>query len=534
MRRTETSLVDLVGTELGAYAIVRRLGVGGMAETFEAIRRGPGGFTQRVCLKLALPYFRDDETFIRLFEREARLAAKLRHSNIVGILDFGEIEGRSYMALELVDGIDLRRLLDAEETKRLAPEYVTLIGLQLAEALEHAHHPPPQAGFEGLVHRDISPSNVLVSRHGEVLLTDFGVAKAMEATAHKQSNVKGKIPYMSPEQLRGERVDGRSDLFGLGVVLFEVLAGARPYGGGHDPATIMLILNGEHPPLAELARDAPEALREVIERLIDPNPERRPQNAAEVLESLDLLAPPPSVRRKLGEVVAEMRPSDPREAQEISSSLRRDPAAGSQPSSETTGVERSAGVGAARPTTAGSRASTSPDRAKAGLSRRQMGWLLAAVGAGLGGVAVGASRFWMPETGERGGGSEQDVTQDPSDTTGPATPVDTAPAPEETTRTPSAELPDPAALSQPEGRSETEDEPVAAANAPKPARLTVIVFPWGNVWVDGKPWGRSPVKDKKLPPGRYRIEVGQNKTAKTEIIRLKPGQRKTLRFDLTE
>ncbi|MBW2628277.1 MAG: protein kinase [Deltaproteobacteria bacterium] len=166
-----------------------------MAETYEAIRRGPSGFTQHVCLKLVLPFFRDNEDFVRLFEREARLAAKLRHSNIVGVIDFGAIAGTPYMALELVDGADLRVLLDAQDGKRLSHELVALLGHEVAAALEHAHAPRSGRSADGsavdaIVHRDVSPSNVLISRHGETLLSDFGVAKAISGTSHNQSAVK--------------------------------------------------------------------------------------------------------------------------------------------------------------------------------------------------------------------------------------------------------------------------------------------------------------------------------------------------------
>ena len=162
MKPTQTSITNVIGEQFGPYKLVSRLGVGGMAETFVAIRSGPGGFSQRVCLKLVLPFFREDESFARLFEREAQLAAKLRHRNIVGVIDFGQIDGTAYMAMELVDGVDLRKLLDSSPAKRLAPEFVALLGLELAEALEHAHTPIGGTGLgvdlsdaPGIVHRDI-------------------------------------------------------------------------------------------------------------------------------------------------------------------------------------------------------------------------------------------------------------------------------------------------------------------------------------------------------------------------------------------
>lgn len=299
---------NLLGTEFGPYRIVRRLGVGGMAETFEAVRRGPEGFEQRVCLKLALPFLSEDEEFVRLFQREARLAAKLRQSNIVGILDYGSVEGTPYMALELVDGCDLLTFLEAQG--RLEFQHAVLLAVELAKGLAHAHDPPTAAGLDdsvtglhGIVHRDLSPSNVMLSRHGEVMLTDFGVAKAMTGASRKQSGVKGKVPYMSPEQLRNQALDGRADLFSLGVVLYESLCGTRPFDGGNDPATIMLILRGEHAPLREMEHEAPDAFCEIVERLLLPERDDRVTSARELIELLDDFAPSPRAQRELSAIV---------------------------------------------------------------------------------------------------------------------------------------------------------------------------------------------------------------------------------------
>jgi serine/threonine-protein kinase len=283
-----------------------------MAETFEAIRHGPEGFAQRVCLKLALPFLREDEAFVHLFQREARLAATLRHSNIVGVLDYGAVDGTPYMALELVDGVDLLTLL--EKHQRLSLEQVALLAIELAKALKHAHDPPVAAGvdddsnrLQGIVHRDVSPSNVMLSHQGEVMLTDFGVAKAMSGSSRRQSAVKGKVPYMSPEQLRNEPLDGRADLFSLGVVLFESLSGARPFDGGHDPATIMRILQGEHVSLCKVAREAPEGFCKVVDSLLESDREQRPSTASEVIKRLDEFAPSPRVQQNLGTIVGELR-----------------------------------------------------------------------------------------------------------------------------------------------------------------------------------------------------------------------------------
>jgi len=515
---------DPASQRFGPYEIVRRLGVGGMAETFEAIRRGPGGFTQRVCLKLVQPFFRDRQDFLNLFEREARLAAKLRHSNIVGVIDFGRIDGVTYMALELVEGIDLASMLDAQPGRRLPHEHVALIGHELARALEHAHDPHRDGVTNGaaddiIVHRDVSPSNVMVSQRGEVFLTDFGVAKAITATARQQSAVKGKVPYMSPELLRAEPLDGRSDLFALGVVMFEALAGQRPFHGEHDPATIMMILKGERPPLA----------------LLEPDRNKRPASATALLDRLDPFVPPPRIRRELGTMVSEFRAEEGARTSEPPSNGEK--IADLQP-------ERadSSGDPGRR---AGALASTSnalPTRASARRSprnRKVLAWaFLASV------LIAGAFALWPVGAG--------DSAHQPSDLAGANT-VES--------RTPPRTLAAPGPSNQPSGggvasqtvarddsasqRDTRGDDDVPYAGAAEidqetavrraaPARLNVVVFPWGQVWINGKPRGSAPLKNLSLDAGRYKISAGQGAPSRTRTVRLRAGERKTVQFDLTK
>ena len=502
MARPETSLRDLIGEQFGPYTLVRRLGIGGMAETFVAVRRGPAGFEQRVCVKLVLPFFQRDKNFVELFHREAKLAAKLRHSNVVGVIDFGEIEGRSYMALELIDGCDLQRLLDAQDRTRLPYELVALIGLDLAAALEHAHDPASRAAGESsgsipqpIVHRDISPSNVLVSRQGEVLLTDFGVAKAISGTATKQSAIKGKIPYMSPEQLRGDPVDGRSDLFALGVVMFESLAGQRPFDGASDPATILRALKGDHPSLRTLAPETPSEMCDAIERLIMPNVDDRPQSAAELLEALDPFTPPRRVRRELGEKVQEIP--------DFSESLAPDADDRSEKEGYVGLSDGGSGVSKTAPAGNGdadTRAATRPPQgvaeSKSRSQRRRVGLVLVLA------IAAAAGAAWA--LGGRG--------TDP-------TPVAIEP-PTQAVNADAQEEEDPA---PPAGSAETvapTEEASAAAPSPakprpkpepavvKPAELSVIAVPWGTIWINGRSAGASPLKKLTLKPGTLRHRRG--------------------------
>jgi len=295
----------------GPYALVRQLGAGGMAETFEGVRTGPGGFEQRVCVKRILPAVSDDPNFVRLFREEARVAARLRHANIVQLLDVGDVDGAHYLTLELVLGCDLRRLLQFERARQgLAPGVagggltsgiVAFLAAEIATALEVAH-----GGATAIVHRDISPSNVLLSTAGEVKLADFGIARALtDNHATRTQAVRGKVPYMAPEYALRGVVDRRVDLFALGVLLYEALAGVRPFDGKSDVETLSHLEQGLHTPLAQRCPGAPAALVAAIEDLILPDPDARTPNATALLDALVDVAPPPTARRILGELVTQ-------------------------------------------------------------------------------------------------------------------------------------------------------------------------------------------------------------------------------------
>ncbi len=287
----------------GSYALVRKLGRGDMAETFVATREGPGDFTQTVCVKRILRSLEDDQTFVDQFSEEARVSASLRHANIVTVLDFGVADGLPYLALELVDGIDLYGLLEwlGEKREPLTSGLVVYVAGELASALDFAHTRQGRP----VVHRDISPSNVLLSRAGEVKLSDFGIARVLQSTnaVTSTATVKGKVPYMAPEYALSGSFDVRADLFALGVTLYEALAGRRPYDGRTDLDTLYRIQSGNRTPLAELCPSAPAALVVIIERLILPDPAARFQSASELIDALIEIAPPPTSRKILGDLV---------------------------------------------------------------------------------------------------------------------------------------------------------------------------------------------------------------------------------------
>lgn len=297
------------GTRFGPYRIERRLGVGGMAETFVASRDLGVGSLQRVCLKRMLPGLLGDRELVRAFEREAQLAADLVHTNIAAMIDFGIVGGAYFIALELIDGLDLRQLLHAAKRRdeRLPHELVLEIAFSLGHALEYAHAVGRDGIARGVVHRDISPSNVLLGRHGEVKLADFGIAKFAGASHHtKTGMLKGKLPYLPPEYIVGGEYDTQGDLFALGVTLFECMVGARPFDGANHAETMQRITEGRRHSLQALLPETPARLVEAVEWLLSNDPDDRPATAREWVVSLHAIAPAASARNRLAKAVSSL------------------------------------------------------------------------------------------------------------------------------------------------------------------------------------------------------------------------------------
>jgi HAMP domain-containing protein len=265
--------------EVGRYRILERLGRGGMATVFKAHDPGIG---RDVAIKfLHASLCEDPECRVR-FLREARAAGGLSHPNIVTVHDVGEIEGRPYVAMEYLHGDVLADVMKPGHT--MPVREVIAMGIQLANALGYAHS-------RGIVHRDIKPGNIIRLQGTDTIkVTDFGIAHMDAPGAGEQrtrvGDVLGTPQYMSPEQTRGEKLDGRSDLFTVGVVLYQMLAGQRPFQGDSLVAIAMKIANDEPPPLEKLRPDAPPALRRIVERCLAKAPERRWQSGRELAEAL--------------------------------------------------------------------------------------------------------------------------------------------------------------------------------------------------------------------------------------------------------
>ena len=278
----------------GNYVLEERIAAGGMAEVFRARRVGVAGFSRRVCIKRILPGLCNEQSFVNMFIDEARTGAQLRHGNIVAIDDFGEVDGQYFLCMEFVSGTDLwhlsRRL--AADGRVLPLDVVFHVGAEVLRALDYAHR---KLGSDGapldIVHRDVSPHNVLLSRAGEAKLSDFGIAKARSRLHQTVGHVvKGKLGYMPPEQARGEALDGRADVFSLGVVVYEALAGCRPFAGNNDAEMIMSLLRGERGDLARYRPDLPRECVAWVHRMVVPERAGRYETAHAALADLVVLS----------------------------------------------------------------------------------------------------------------------------------------------------------------------------------------------------------------------------------------------------
>jgi serine/threonine protein kinase len=276
---------------LGDYVLLRKLATGGMAEIWLGQKAGPAGFSKQVVIKKILPHLAEDEKFVEMFLDEARLAAQLEHPNIVQIFDLGERDGSYFIAMEFIDGCDLEAIMARANAvgRPLPPSFVARVMADACTALDYAHHFRDASGREAhLVHRDISPQNLLVSRTGVVKVVDFGVAKAATSSHKTQTGaVKGKLSYMSPEQITAKPLDGRSDIFALGIVLYELLTGMRPFGHDSELLAVTAILHEQPRQPSALQSDIPIELENVILRALQKDPNDRFPSAADMQIALE-------------------------------------------------------------------------------------------------------------------------------------------------------------------------------------------------------------------------------------------------------
>jgi serine/threonine-protein kinase len=526
--------------QVGKYQLIRELAVGGMAEVFLARTAGPMGFEKQLVLKRILPHLARDPAFIQMFLSEATLAARLTHPNIVQIFDFGESDGSYYLAMEYIDGPSLRTLLDHSLWRGgpLPPVPCARIIASACEGLAFAHdfRDPATGKPLNIVHRDISPDNILVSRQGAVKVVDFGIAKAAGQQHRTQTGmIKGKLAYMPPEQVRNAVLDGRVDVYALGVVFYELLTGRRPFNADSDVALMHAILFEQPAPAAQLKPDLPEAVLRILERAMAKDRDQRypdcPSFQAD-LEEYILSTGKPVTTQHVAQLIAQVSPPandaplpppPPANAPLTPTALRPALATGPYPADPPPLTDNALLYGPTEISPAPTvTASASLPAGKHASDARRTGTLRAAI-AGAALLALGGGYVLWGKTEPRQPTLTATAPAEPNLPAVPAVPV--VPA----SPTPSTE-PVPA-----EAPPRQDPGELRANHDAKTGTLEFEVRPSAVVYLEGKKLGVSPpLGIVDINPGTYRVKFENKKLRKTveRPVEVKAGQTTFIQVNL--
>ncbi|HJL20082.1 MAG TPA: protein kinase [Sandaracinaceae bacterium LLY-WYZ-13_1] len=593
------------------YLLLEKLGQGGMGQVWLAEKLGPNGEPLRtVVLKTVIPQGSPEELARRygMFMREMAIAFKLEHRNIVRVTDWGsDLFGSDhYFEMERIKGISLLALLAArgvplDQEKKwgpLPPQDVAWIGMQAAAGLHYAHNFARTGEDDtegGVAHRDVTPDNIMVDIDGEVKITDFGIAKTLNAAgdASRTGMVAGKVKYMAPEQIRGQ-IDARADVYGLGVTLAVALSGKPVFPSGPNATweTIALrVLQGERPPVRELAPDAPPALQDLLERMMQVDREQRPRTAGELVEPFkdiavalggDLYAvqqdfakrvrehhkegrrtkravqaahqnvPSKSTRRPITPVTQPDRTDGSAPVDHTRPLGAAPPLAASTPSAstpQTVELSGSSPDSPAAPTAAASAPHPSASTAEAAPASSQRTLLLAALGASvllLLALLAGTAAFMLGGMGEEPTAAPEAPQTAPGAPEAPTSEAQATPSAAQAREGPAAsEPPSPTAAAATEATEEQDSEapspPPAAsesepATPPEPGRLTVIAIPHGPIRLDNRRIaGRNQTRTTvSLPAGRHTVVAGTGSERTRCPITIRPGRHHTLEIDELE
>jgi serine/threonine protein kinase len=538
----------LAGARLGGYELLHRMAVGGMGEVFLARHRGVAGFHRLVALKRLISDGEDAPDAVALFIDEARVAANLAHPNIVHVYDFGNDKGTYFLTMEFVPGQNLHRI-SARSSARKQPlprPLAVHVIIEVLRGLEHAHTArDPDGRPLAIVHRDVSLSNVLVSYAGDVKLMDFGIAKAANALHRTRTGVvRGKLGYMSPEQLAGLPVDARTDVYAAGVMLWELTLGRPLFVGDNELEVAQRITASEIPSPHGIDPAYPAELEAIVMDALGPIDRRIPDAAsfAKRLRAYQAEAAPSDPTAALGGFVRELFAEEAGALDALVRDVGRvEPVPAAAPD-ETTRKDLGATTPIRAPERAASRAASSGPRT--------------AVWAGVAGlvVAIGAV---LAVARSRGGGVDSDppatsasgATPSPSPATALAPPPDALPAPEsdespmpiaESTpptdaapsrsRTPARKdrTPTPTMAVAPDRETSVEDSvPVPpAASTPERGTLSVSSEPWGAVTIDGHPRKNTPLQtDLAAGTHELRVDVTEGIGALTARFEIAAGKR---------
>ncbi len=473
------------------YRILGRIGSGGMAEVFLGKARGAAGFERTVAIKCILPAYSENPQLGAMLIQEAKVATWLTHANIVQVFDLGEHQGRYFIVMEYVDGNDLDALQKniSQRGERLPPALAVWIAREVLRGLEFVHGRCDDAGRAlHLVHRDISPANILISHSAEVKLADFGIARARHLARTTQAGmVRGKLGYMSPEQAAGEDVDERSDLFSTGVVLYELLTGQALFPGSNLSEIVRRLYAPETPQPSEACPGLPPALDPVVLRALMRKPEERFACAREFDRALEQAAAEAGLHASRAEFADWLHKAiPPRRIQPLASEA--DVVLGSSTS----------------PAVAASSTRELATQEPQEKRRAVLPWLLLLVGFG-GAVALVAFFWWWPNASDTPRASQRQALSSPPGGAEPVS-VDGGPA-DAATGTDSFD-------------GATEDGASAAAQAPGDrAPAAAIVRPSGTLVLNSEPWARIFVDGRDtgvttptisglvLPAGRHRVTL---------------------------
>jgi serine/threonine protein kinase len=520
---TETK-ASATPAQVSRYKIERKIGSGGMAEVHLGTSAGADGFVRPVAVKRVLAGFANEPKFADMFIAEARLASRLSHPNIVAVTDFDrDEEGRPFIVMEYVDGRDLSALLG---TGLLPVPETIFVASEILRGLGYAHDLPQESGIRGIVHRDMSPQNVLLSWEGAVKVSDFGIAKALESSAGVRSgSLKGKASYMSPEQAGSEPLDGRSDLFAVGTMLWEMLTGLRLFDGT-SKESLAKVLHAEIVPPSVAREGVPEDVSKVAMRLLERDRDRRYACAEDALD--DLLACADAPRNGPGDLSTLLaarfsRPSRRKGSRPESErrAAARAASASPVPIDRTATIETRTQDGAVleeiveRPTSDPvalprfpvrlERTETLPKASKARLR-------LYAAAASMVVSVIAIALAFAARDDARGVSAAPAAKVEPKPRGAAAAPPE-APAYVSPPLPPSG-LPAAAAASPPA---------VAAAPEAPPGLLKIDVVPWAAVWIDGKKSGFTPYH-AKIAPGPHRVRIQNAKGAKTIQIMIRSSK----------
>jgi serine/threonine protein kinase len=490
-------------TILGKYRVGQRIGGGGMAEVFAGSTIGAEGFSRPVAIKRVLAGFSDNPTFGNMFVAEARISSQLVHPNIVSVLDFDrDADKRLFLVMELVEGCDLDALI---ATGLLPVPVVIFVISEVLRGLGYAHDLPGGSGVRGVIHRDVSPHNVLVSWEGAVKLSDFGIAKARTASNATGSEfIKGKPAYMSPEQANAQPLDGRSDLFAVGIMLWEMLVGRRLFVGEDTRSTLAAVLFGQIPRPRSLRSELPKDLERVVMKLLERDlPARYPTAEAALDELLECADAPKAGREALIGLLAERFPNETR----IRTSSVRGRGASVAPPIKGPTRASIPDLDAARaaPTATGYRRPSGP--------RKRRGRLLAIAIAGL---AAGATLSVVVALALR-----DSPRPPPNDIVGSAAPRVPADATSGTPEPPPVASDAAIAIEDPP----KSDPPELTNPGAKVGYLELRAFPVLSVAVDGKRVGDTPMRIK-LSVGKHSLRLRNPETAYDErtVIEIRENQ----------